>query len=392
MRRLAYLSGAVRVATRDDAEASGPRAHVLGVIDAFTRAGWLVDRYIAGDEPWARRFGTVGGETAARKAAWRAVAVDGVRLAACARNRAALRTRIGQVDLAYERFGSFQSLGRDLQRRGVPWVVETSGPFFVEARVERGTLALSSLARRIELGAYASCDLLVCVSEPLRSWLVDAGVPAATTFVLPNGVDVDRFDPAPMPAPVRPDELVVGFVGALLAWQGVDTLIDALAVTRARGDRVVATVIGDGPASDDLRKVAAARGVADLVRFTGRVPASDVAAMIAGFDVGFSGHLPLLDGHMYHSPLKLYEYLAMGTPLVAAEHPEAAGLVRGSGAGALFTAGDASSLADVLSGLARDLDGLRASRALARAYVVANHSWDRRVADLIAELETRSVL
>lgn len=391
-KRIAYLSGAVRVTTREDADTGGPRSHVLGVVGAFERAGWDVERYIAGDQAWARRLAGAGREAVVQKARWRAVVADGLRLATGRYSAVAAPRSISEpVALAYERFGSFQSLGRAFQRRGVPWVLETSGPFFHEARVERGTLALTALAKRTELGAYRACDLLVCVSEPLRDWIVAAGVPGERTFVMPNGVDVSWFDPATVADAPKADALLVGFVGTLLAWQGVDTLVDAVAVARARGVDVAAVVVGDGPERLSLQRLSRDRGVGDAVTFTGQVPAREIPAHIASFDVGFSGHLPLLGGRMYHSPLKLYEYLAMGRPIVAADHPEARSLVERSGAGHLFPPGDVDYLAGVLEQLAADIPSIRARAASIRSHAVTEHSWDRRVADLLAELDRRGL-
>ena len=51
MYSLAYLSGAPRVSTRDDAEMIGPKNHVLGIISGFQENGWKVDRFIVGDRP-----------------------------------------------------------------------------------------------------------------------------------------------------------------------------------------------------------------------------------------------------------------------------------------------------------------------------------------------------
>lgn len=392
MKQLAYLSGAPRVSTADAAEAVGPRSHVLGVIGGFERAGWQVDRYIAGDQRWAGPFARSGAEAAVRKARWRGAVTDGLRMTIGAYNARAAVRRVPTADLAYERFGSFQSLGRPFQRRGIPWVLETSGPFFHEAKRERGTLVLTGPARRHELAAYRDCDLLVCVSETLRDWLIEAGVSDGHLTVAPNGVDIHRFDPSPYAAVApRSDELVVGFIGVVHAWQGLETLVEAVATLRAGSVPVVAQIVGDGPALEELRALAVERGVADAVRFGGRVPAGAVPAHIAGFDVGFSGHLPLLDGRMYHSPLKLYEYLAMGKPLIAADHAEARRLVKQTGAGHLFPAGDPDALAAVLAAAADDLPAVRSAGWAMRSHVVAEHSWDRRVADLLAEVERRGL-
>jgi glycosyltransferase involved in cell wall biosynthesis len=393
MRNIAYLSGAVRVTTDPAGPAGGPRSHVVGVIEALRAAGHDVDAYIAGDRPWAKRLAGGGREDAVRTAPWRAYAADAVRLSTGGWNRLAAPQAIaGAVDLAYERFGSFQSIGRGFQRRGATWVLETSGPFFHEAKAERGTLALTALARRTELAAYDRCDLLVCVSETLRSWLVDVGVRADHIYVMPNGVDVRRFDPARVPTPCRPSELVIGFVGTVLAWQGLASVVEAMAVARERGTDVRFVIVGDGPALPEVRATAARLGVDDVVTCTGQLPAEEIPSRIRTFDLGVSGHLPLLDGQMYHSPLKLYEYLAMGVPLLAADHPEARSLVEAVGVGHLFPPGDIGALAVRLEEAAQELSTIRsaATSSAVRSFAVDHHSWDERVAGLLAELERRS--
>ena len=386
-RRLGYLSGALRVSTRPDAEASGPRTHVVGFLRAAERCGWDVHRFVVGDTPAAQRLAPAGRAEAVRGSRAKQAATDALRLAAGVRNRRqAWRELGGSVDLVYERFASFQALGAAFQRRGVPWVLETQGPYFHEAKQERGAMVLTGPARRIELGAYRRCDLLVCVSEPLRALLVELGVPESQTFVLPNGVDPERFDARP---PMASDRLTVGFVGTVRRWQGVDTLVEAVALARGRGVPVGAVVVGDGPDLDALRALAVARGGGDHISFPGRVPADEVPSHLASVDLGFSGHLPLLGGHMYHSPLKLYEYLAMGKPLLAADHPEARSLVEETGAGALFPAGDAAALADVLEAI--DVDAVRAASTRVRSVVLERHSWDARLQALEAELARRGL-
>ena len=390
-RRLGYLSGALRVSTKPDVGAHGPRSHVVGFSRALERGGWDVRPFIVGDTERAQRLAPAG-RTEAVQGRWhRKLATDGVRIGAGLLNaRRAHQALAGEVDVVYERFASFQALGAAFQQRGIPWVLETSGPFFHEAKVERERLVLQALARRMELRAYLRCDVLVCVSEPLREILVELGVPAERTYVLPNGVDPDRFA-LNGHIPPETDDLTVGYVGSLLGWQGVETLVDAVGVARGRGVPVRAIIVGDGTNRPGLEARAHRAGVAAHVGFAGRQPPDAVPGLIAGFDLGFSGHLPLLAGRMYHSPLKLYEYLAMGKPLVAADHPEARGLVEGAGAGFLFPPGDVEALAEVLARAAQEVRTLRGHAADVRAYVVAHHSWDRRVRDFSAELERRGL-
>ena len=388
--RLAYLSGAPRVSTAENAVAGGPRAHVLGVVGAFERAGWVVDRYIAGDRRWARSIARGGFDAAVEKRRWRSAVADAVRFAVAPVNSVlAQRAVQGRPDLAYERFGSYQRLGRQFQRSGTPWVLETSGPFFLEAKIDRGTLAFDALARSIELGAYRKCDLLVCVSDALRELLVRHGVDAERAFVLPNAVDTARFDPTPHPVPVA-DHLTIGFVGSVLDWQGLDRLVRAVATARGRDVPVVAEIVGDGPAIPALRELARELGVERAVRFRGRLAPRHVPAAIAGFDVGYVGHVATSTGLMYHSPLKLYEYGAMGVPALAVRHDETARFIEEARHGYLFC--DDDNLTVVIERAAGELVDLRKCRSTLRAHVVEYHSWDHRVADLLAELRRRGLL
>jgi len=387
--RLGYLSAAPRVSTRPDAEASGPRAHVLGVIRAFETLGWEVHPFIAGDRVPARM--TRGSESALAGSRARALAADVVRLGlGVVNSRRASLELIGQVDWVYERFAALQAIGWVFRRRGVPWILETQGPFYREARSERKSVVLGGLARRMELGAYRSCDALVCVSETLKELVVaEAGVDPQKVIVVPNGVDLERFDPEGHPARriFGEEAFTVGFVGSLIAWQAVDVLLRAAAQLRAEGLHIHVVVVGDGSARAEWEALAPALGIGDAVRFTGRVSGDDVPGYIAGFDLAYSGQVPLKVGGMYHSPLKLYEYMAMRTPVVASAFADARSLVEGKDTGYLFAGGDVADLAHTLRRAYAERASLRDKGRAAREEIERNHSWTARVRDMITQLE-----
>ena len=93
------------------------------------------------------------------------------------------------------------------------------------------------------------------------------GAPRERIRVVPNGIVPERF--ANLPArPDTPDEVVLGFIGFVRDWHGLDAVIDALAA-QGSGPRVALTVVGEGPARADLERRAASLGLSDRVRFTG---------------------------------------------------------------------------------------------------------------------------
>lgn len=383
---LGYLSGAPRVSTRPEAGEGGARAHVLGVIHGFEARGWDVRRFIVGDRMARVATGSAG---SAHRAWPRRAGVDAARLTMGQLNSRRARRELGtDLTLVYERLASLQSLGATFQRRGVPWVLESNALLYEEAR-QRGSLALQRIARRIELASYRQCDAVVCVSEALRSQLVAAaGIGESKVIVLPNGVDTARFDPArAVPRRVY-QEFTVGFVGSLYGWQRVDLLIDAVAALDAAGIPIRAVIVGDGPERAAWERRARERAPG-LVHFAGRASWDEVPSWIAGFDAGFSGQDAATDGRaVYFSPLKLYEYLAMATPVVATASEDAARLIGAGGAGALFAPGDAADLRRALASAIARREELAAIGAVARAEIIARHSWDARVRQLLDQLGT----
>jgi len=354
-KRLAYLSGAPRVSTRPEAGAAGPRSHVLGVMRAFERLGWEVRPFIIGDRlPVAWIQGEQS--AAALRGSWiRRAAADVVRLWMGWLNGWRAWKEIGPVDLVYERYGAFQALGWWFQRRGIPWILETNAMLSREATKDRGTVALGRLLRAHERWTYRRCDMLVCISEALADLVVhEMGIPAEKIIVLPNGVDVDHFDLEK----ARPNRFyegpTIGFVGSMQVW----------------------------------KQHAGEVGLAEQVHFARYVPWDEVPAYIAGFDLGYAGAVPLAAGVMYRSPLKLYEYAAMGKPFVAAAYADAESLVADGARGYLFAPGNLEDLKRALRQAFADRSSWPAYRAPTRAAIIEKHSWEARVQELIGRAQS----
>ena len=180
-------------------------------------------------------------------------------------------------------------------------------------------------------------DRLLLV-EPMRRWrermcsqahlivtpnreILPAGTPASKIVELEWGADTDRFRPgAAGPVPfARPADIVAVFAGAFRAWHGAIHLAHAIGELRSRGRNDIGAVfIGDGPEQPRVRQAAA--GLHGVV-FTGAVPHEQMPASLAACDIGvapfdLARHGPLALG-FYWSPLKIFEYMAAGLPVVA---------------------------------------------------------------------------
>ena len=386
--RMGYLSGAPRISTRPDAEISGPRAHILGCLQAKEALGWETTRFIVGDR-LPKSLVTGKSETAMSGGFAKSLALDMARIALGVKYaRQAWNELRHQVDWVYERFAPFQALGQPFKRHGMPWVLETHAPLFYEAKTERKTTALSGLAQRLEVQAYRNCDALVCVTDALREIIVHAAeIPAEKVIVVPNGVDTQRFHPDHHIPNRLFSAFTVGFVGRLYAWHALDLLLESIADLRSEGVEIALTVVGDGLMRAEWEAKATTLGIGEAVKFVGQIPWAEVPAYIAGFDVGYTGQVQLQVGKMYHSPLKLYEYMAMAKPIVASAFEDAQRTIEEGETGFLFEPGNKDDLKRALRQAYSAREQLRQMGDRSRQIAIEDHSWIARMSDMTAKVE-----
>ncbi len=279
-------------------------------------------------------------------------------------------------DVVYERYALWSAAGvRAAKRLGLPVLVEVNAPLRIEQARYR-QLASSELAEALEREVFAGADGLLVVSRQLADYVRRQGAAAERIEVIPNGVDVQRFSPDVPPAPLPEAEgrFVVGFAGSLKAWHGIEVLMRAFRELAARVSGVHLLVAGDGPLRQWVEGFVAGADLEDLVTLTGWVDHWRLPSVLARADVAVAPYPPLED--FYFSPLKLFEYLALGKPVVASAIGQIAEVLDDGRNGLLVPPGDVQALADALERLAVD-EAL--ARRLSRAAVetAAAHAWER---------------
>ncbi|HSB40358.1 MAG TPA: glycosyltransferase family 4 protein [Methylomirabilota bacterium] len=255
--------------------------------------------------------------------------------------------------LVYERYALFSISGRVVSALfGIPFVLEVNAPLSLELQ-EHGGLVFRRLAQRVEDWSCRHATRTVVVSSAMAEIFIERGVPRDRLMVVPNGVDRRHFHPQVDGKPVRhrlrlDDRLTVGFVGWVRPWHGVGKLIEAVALLPDLAEEVAVVIVGDGPALPELKEQARTLGVADRVTFTGGVPQSEVPAFLAAMDVAVQP-----DVTAYASPIKLFEYLAMGKTIIAPRRPNIEEVVADGRQALLFTPGEARELAATIRRLHR---------------------------------------
>lgn len=219
-------------------------------------------------------------------------------------------------DLLYERSNLYLLAGVWLKMRTrLPMLLEVNSPLAVE-RTRNGGLAFPRLARWLEEWTWRKADLVLPVTRVLADYLIRAGVPDARIQVIPNAINLAHFSGAPDSQEAKArlgleGRIVLGFTGFVRDWHGMDRMILWIAGHRC-DSRPHLLVVGDGPARPALEKQARALDVADRVTFTGLVPRDQIPSMVAAFDIALQPAAT-----EYASPLKLFEYLALGRAIIA---------------------------------------------------------------------------
>ncbi|MDA1305974.1 MAG: glycosyltransferase [Acidobacteria bacterium] len=310
-------------------------------------------------------------------------------------------TRVGAVEalarqvganVIMERYYNFGGEGvRAAKRLGIPAVLEVNAPIIdypgsLKSRIDRALIV--EPMRRWRDALCRETDLFITPNRGiLPSWVEPARILEAEW-----GANVDHFRPdatGPLPFTRDPQRVLCVFAGAFRSWHGVVQLSASLARLHAQGEhRLGAVFIGDGP--ERAHAEYAARDLPS-VTFTGAVPHGDLPQCLAATDIGVAPfdpgkHKPLALG-FYWSPLKIFEYMSSGLPVVAPRLPRIAHLVGDESEGLLYDPMDPRTLDAALVRLTDATLRARLGQA-ARTRAVAQYSWRAHCADIDARLRT----
>lgn len=271
--------------------------------------------------------------------------------------------------VVYESHGFAPEVGREL-----PGLLSGAAPAS-PAKQRR----LAERERRV----WRLAEGYVTITEALASELAARFGPRGARAVVPDGVRLPqdrRFSAAPMRRPAT-----VAYAGHLYPWKGVEIVLHALAgLADVRG-----MIVGGHAAEPDLgrlQRLAADLGLGSRVTFTGPVDPPDVAARLGEADVLVLPNTATAISARYTSPLKLFEYLAAGKPIVASDLPAVREVLRDGQTAVLVTPGDPTALG---AGIRRVVGDRQLAARLARAAfdLAAEYSWDRRAARLERVIE-----
>jgi len=269
------------------------------------------------------------------------------------------------------------------KRFGIPVVYEVRA-FWEDAAVDHGTAREGGLryrmSRALETYALRRADAVTTICEGLRADIVARGVAPEKVTVIPNAVDIQKFNVG-----VAPDQrlkkrlgldgaLVLGFIGSFYAYEGLALLLEALPKMLAREERVRVLLVGGGPQEANLKKLATRLAITDKVVFAGRVAHAEVQGYYDLIDILVYPRLSMRLTELV-TPLKPLEAMAQGRMLVAADVGGHRELIKDRETGVLFKAGDADALARSILDLLANRSRWPPMRAAARRFVETERNW-----------------
>jgi glycosyltransferase involved in cell wall biosynthesis len=361
----------------------GGSTHAYEVARGLALRGHTVHLVAAGREGW-HGLAPFARLESSRLAGFHLHHQDIPKLLAFAGGGALLRlARAIRPHVIMERYYNFAGGGVwAAQRLGVPCLLEVNALMVDPPQVFKRRLdaALGNPLRRL---ALAQCHRCACIVTPLHT-TIPAEVERSKIVELPWGADVERFASITPPrCDTHPRRVL--FAGSCRAWHGVSDFVRAGVRLLTQGYRCEFVVVGDGPQRQPAQRLAAAwPGAFD---FRGAVPYEQMPAELGRACVGVApfntaAHPALRAAGFFWSPLKIYEYMAAGLPVVTTRIDPLTSIIREGQEGVLFREGDGDDLA---AAIARLLDAPAQAQRMgqrARERVVAHYSWQRHCAEL----------
>lgn len=369
----------------------GTVTHISGVLGGFREAGLRVALVAMYDPPPQIQanideFVRVPPLGRHARATPETLAIAANRLARDAAKRVLPSLRPSFI---YQRHGAFVTCGIELgQQARIPVVVEwNASEVWVRNHWHASHLVRDLFAPLLtaeEQYVTTRADVVAAVSEHAARMALAAGASKDSVIVVPNGVDLREIDRGRALASSHNDGPLVGWVGSFGVWHGAEVLVEAMSVLP---ERIRSVMIGDGDRRDACEELARRLGVWERIEWTGTLPHIEAIRRLAECDVLASPHVQLAGGEpFFGSPTKVFEYMAIGRPIVASALEQLADVLVDGQSARLVPPGDASAFARAIEQILDEPDRGRRLGDSARARAQNEHTWGSRARIILERL------
>jgi glycosyltransferase involved in cell wall biosynthesis len=252
----------------------------------------------------------------------------------------------------------------------------------------RETAAIRAL-RRLEYFLYRRATRIVSVTRSFKRVLAGNGIAEEKIAVVPNGVDLEAYQPGPKPVELErrlgvEGKFVAAYVGTVGMAHGIGTLLDAARALRQRSD-IAFVVVGTGAQQAELAATAEREGLSNVV-FVGAVSKAEVRDYWRLCDVAV---VLLRDTPLFRHviPSKMFEAMGMERAIILGVKGESEEILLASGAGVTIPPENAAALAAAVAGLAADLPGCAALGRKGRVFAAENFNRETLAMRMLGEFK-----
>jgi glycosyltransferase involved in cell wall biosynthesis len=371
----------------------GSITHITGILGAFRRAGFRVGLLTTGPLPEQVRQTVDDFEVMPALSTAARLTGDTAQICSNRPMRKAgmrLAERLGPA-FVYQRHSPFLLAGVDLARHyGIPLALEwNSSEVWIRDNwqttlpIER---ILDPFLVATERAVVREAAVIAAVSHSAAEMAAQAGATEDRLLVLPNAVDIAYVDShlnGHGTRDAREPSTLLGWAGSFGPWHGAEVIVKALDHLPTA---VRLVMIGDGDERRSCEALAENLGVFDRIEWTGAISRPEALHRLSQCDVLVSPHTPLPGRSFFGSPTKLFEYMALGKPIVASRLGQMGELLEDGVTAHLVTPGDVDELSAAILQILASPDRGRTLGEAARRDVETNHTWDHRARSLLERM------
>ncbi len=294
-----------------------------------------------------------------------------------------------QPDFIYQHHADFSFSGSKLKRdTGLPFFLQCEG---VQQWVKKnwGKLYMPKLLRIAEQTQWEMADAIFVISQKVKDMMVEYGADADKIHVHPSAVDPDQFTPEVDGEWVKKkyrmeDNYIVGFTGTFAPWHGIEVLAESVKHIIKHIPNAKVLLVGDGELRPRIEEIIKRDNVEDKVVITGVVPYPTVPNHLKACDVLLSPCVSNDDeSGFFNSPVKLFEYLGIGKPIIATDVGQQGEVIIDNDNGLLIPEKSPGAIAEAVYKIYKDPDlSVRLSK-FARRAAVEKYDWKVNAAHVI---------
>ena len=375
---------------------TGYGSHMRGMIQGFRDDGHTVEVLVMGKAPHSGSFNSHPKSFKSilkkfiPKIIWRTLKeIQQIRFDKHSSNELQHAVQKFNPDIVYER-SAWMSNGSVavLSMFNIKHIIEINAPFEEEVKLFENAHSLIAFVGKNKLKhLLQSASLILPITSSLQKHIVTKyAINAERCLVVPNAIDKSEIQILDSRVEEIRQELhfthktVIGFVGSIFPYHGVDRLIQA--VSNLNNPSVSVLIVGDGYLIPDLKTLARELGISNRVYFTGSVPKEDVYNYIAVMDV-----VALPNTEWYCSPVKLFEYGALGKVVLAVNEAGVSDVMTEAD-GVLFENNES----DFQKALKHAVSNLNELKEKAKAFqhkIYSNHIWGANANKILHQINLK---